>query len=136
MEQAALAGHEIELRMLAVREHVPGLRALAAEQAMRADHDLDFIDDVRLAVDEACAIVLAKCSPTDLLTVRLLVDSGRMQIDAWAPLRSEQEVRGLSLRVLQALADSLEFSVDGTADQPIFRLYFSRSRPATRDTSA
>lgn len=129
-EPVALRRHEIELRMLAIRDHVPGLRALLGDRAMRADHDLDFIDDVRLAVDEVCAIMLANCSPTDVLVVRLLVDQRCVEISATVPATAEPVVSGLSLRVLQALADSLDYWVEATSDGRVFRLDFGRTRPS------
>jgi serine/threonine-protein kinase RsbW len=126
----ALARHEIELRMHAIRDHVPGLRAMAAERVMRSDHDLDFVDDVRLAVDEVCAIMLANCVPADMLTMRLLIDPDGVAINAWVPLRGHEMADGLSLRVLQALADTLDFGVDDTGDEPVFRLEFARAKPS------
>lgn len=129
-ESIALARPEIELRMLAIRDHVPGLRAMAAERAMRADHDLDFIDDVRLAVDEVCAIMLASCVSGDTLTMRMSVDRHQVVISAFVPMRAEEMVGGLSLRVLRALASSLEFRVDETGGEPICRLDFCRIRPS------
>jgi serine/threonine-protein kinase RsbW len=129
-ESTALARHDIEMRMRAIREHVPGLRAMAAEQAMRSDHDLDFIDDVRLAVDEVCAIMLATCTSADVLTVRMSLDPNRFEISAHVPMRVADTAGGLSLRVLQALADALDLGVDDTDDEPVFRLRFCRQRPA------
>ncbi len=128
-EPTALAQHEIELRMLAIRDHVPGLRAMAAERAMRSDHDLDFIDDIRLVVDEVCALMLASCSPADTLSMRLSVDPSQVVISASVPMRAAELVDGLSLRVLQALANSLDFWVDRTGGEPICRLDFCRLRP-------
>lgn len=129
-EPATVRRHEIELRMLAVREHVPGLRALLADRAIRAEHKLDFVDDVQLAADEVCAIMLANCAPTDVLTVRLLVDQHCVEISASAPATGKPVVSSLSLRVLQALADSLDYWVEDTACARIFRLDFARSRPS------
>jgi serine/threonine-protein kinase RsbW len=126
----ALARHEIELLMLAIRDHVPGLRAMVAERAMRSDHDLDFVDDVRLAVDEVCAIMLGNCTPEDMLTMRLLVDPDGVAINAWVPLRGEDRADGLSLRVLRALADTLDLWVDDTGTEPVYRLAFARARPS------
>ena len=40
---AALRPNEVEVRMLARRQWVPGIRALAADMAMREDFDLDAI---------------------------------------------------------------------------------------------
>lgn len=125
----ALDRHELEIRMRAVRDHVPGLRALLAEQALRADFDLDFIDDVRLAVDEVCALVLVNCTPADVVTVRLLVDARHVRIDASVPTtRDEPRVDGLSLRVLDALADSLDHRIDESGPERVFQLVFERSR--------
>lgn len=125
--------HEIELRMLAVREHVPGLRALVAERAMRNDHDLDFIDDVRLVVDEVCALMLANCTHNDLLTIRLMVDAHHVRIDASVPTSfAEPMVGTLSQRVLAALSDSFDYWVDDEAHTRLFRLSFGRARPVRR----
>ena len=122
---------EIELRMLAVREHVPGVRALLAERAMRAEHDLDFIDDVRLAIDEVCAIMLDNCSPAEVLTVRLFADAHRVEISASVAAAGEPVVGSLSLRVLQALADSFDYWVEDADGARIFRLDFGRTRSPT-----
>lgn len=128
-DRVMLGTHEIELRMLATREQVPGLRALIAERAMRNDHDLDFIDDLALVVDEVCALVLANCAHTDVLTIRLLVDAGGVRVDASVPTpHAEPVVDALSLRVLAALADSLDYGIEGTAPTRLFRLTFGRSR--------
>lgn len=127
-----LGPYEIELRMLAARRHVPALRALVAEQAMRADHDLDFVDDVRLALDEVCSIMLANSSPTQTLTVRLLVGPGRIEIEAWLPIRADARpsVDGLSSRVLYALAETFDHGVDEINGARALRLFFARSQPA------
>lgn len=121
------------LRMLAVRDHVPALRALAAERAMREDHDLDFVDDVRLAIDEVCSIMLANCSPRDELTLRLLVSPDRVEIDTWVRVPAGEEVSagGLSLRVLRALANTLDYWVDEADGGSVLRFFFSKSRSRT-----
>ena len=129
-EPTAPRRNEIELSMLAIRDHVPGLRALFAERAMRAEHDLDFIDDVKLAIDEVCAIMLANCSPADVLALRLFTDSDRVDISARVATTGEPVVGSMSLRVLQALADSLDYWVEDMDGVRVFRLDFGRSRPS------
>lgn len=129
---SVLAEDEIELRMRAVRGHVPGVRALAAERAMRAGHDLDFVDDLRLAVDEVCAIMLDNCTPADLVTVRLAVGHGGAWIRAWVPCAGPETVNGLSLNVLRALADSLDYWVDDTGGQRTMLLAYGRTAPSRR----
>lgn len=125
----ALGRNELEVRMRAARDHVPGLRALLAEKAMRADFDLDFIDDVRLALDEVCALALVHCLPRDVLTIRLLVTATHVRIEALAPTTlDDPQVDGLSLRVLQALADSLDHGIDESGTERVFHLAFGRAR--------
>ncbi|TCO54347.1 hypothetical protein EV192_109328 [Actinocrispum wychmicini] len=43
------------------------LRSLVVAVALEADFDLDTVDDLRLAVDEMCALLLARSGPGDLL---------------------------------------------------------------------
>ncbi|HJP78906.1 MAG TPA: hypothetical protein VJ914_31825 [Pseudonocardiaceae bacterium] len=131
-ESTRLGPRDMEMRMRAFREHVPALRALVAERAMRADHDLDFIDDVRLAIDEVCAVMMGSCTPSDVLTVRMQIAPERVEIVASVPVRAREVpvVDGLSLRVLEALADSLDYSVDDLGGERVFSLCFSRDRPS------
>lgn len=104
---------------------------MIADLAMRVDHDLDFIDDIRLAVDEVCALTFANCTSEDVVTLRLVVDPSRVRIDArvrMGPNDDEPTVDGLSMRVLEALADSLEHGMDGTVSERVFYLCFGRWR--------
>lgn len=128
-EPDPLRRHEVELRMLAARQRVPGVRALATEMAMREDFDLDSIDDIRLAVDEACSIMLANSMPDTVLTVRLLITAARFEINASIPLRGDREpvVGSLSLSILRSLAETLDYWTIGIGDKRGFRLTFTRS---------
>ncbi len=102
---------EVELRMLASRDRAPGLRLFAADLAMRQDYDLDAIDDLRLVVDEMCAILLANAAPAAVMTVRLLVDKDRIEIAASVPVAAdttEPVIKPLSMRILQLLSDTFD----------------------------
>jgi serine/threonine-protein kinase RsbW len=57
-EQAAPAGDEIEVRVGADPAQLPVLRAVASVVAMRQDFDLDAISDLKMAVDEACSMLV------------------------------------------------------------------------------
>lgn len=128
-EDQDLRPDEIELRTLATRERVPGLRALAADMAMRQDYDLDTIDDLRLIVDEICAILLAGATGTDTLTVRLLIDPGRIEIGASIALPGHDEpaVKPLSVRILQTLSDVFDCDLVGEGEDRVLRLSFVKS---------
>jgi serine/threonine-protein kinase RsbW len=110
--------------MLARRDGVPGLRGLAAELAMREDFDLDTIADLRLAIEEACAIVLANADPEGLLVCRLLVSSAQVQItvsvrlpDGWEPV-----VGPLSLRIMRTLSESVDCWTNGENGRRMFHV--------------
>ncbi|HEX4225634.1 MAG TPA: hypothetical protein VHZ97_24930 [Pseudonocardiaceae bacterium] len=121
----ALDRCEVELRMHPLAGQAPALRAMVAERAVRAGHGRDFIDDTGLAVDEVYAIALANCDPAGVLTVRLAIDAGRVDIDAWIPLHAKPIVDQVRLRVLRSLAES----VDVSARKSVLRLSFCRLRP-------
>jgi serine/threonine-protein kinase RsbW len=126
-----LRANEVEVRMLASRERVPGVRALAADMAMREDFDLDAIADLRLAVEEACATVLANAEPESTLICRLLVSADLLEINASATLRSgsDPEVGSMSLRILRTLADSVNCWTSTTNGQRQFHVQLTKSQP-------
>jgi len=126
-----LRANEVEVRMLASRERVPGVRALAADMAMREDFDLDAISDLRLAVEEACATVLANAEPESTLICRLLVSTDLLEINASATLRSgpDPEVGSMSLRILRTLADSVDCWTSTTNGQRQFHVQLTKSQP-------
>lgn len=93
------------------------LRSVVAAVAARADFTFDSIDDMRLAVDEASAQLLAFAAPATMLTLRItLSDEGSLEVVAstdadvstavWPPEGAE---RTLTWQVLSALADEARF---------------------------
>jgi serine/threonine-protein kinase RsbW len=101
------------------------LRAVTASVAARLNMPYDGIEDLRLAVDEACAWLLSPRQEATSLTLRLRPMADRLEavvsIDAtdrtWPPPNPEQS---LSWRVLSALVDTL--SLDADASGPSIRL--------------
>lgn len=100
------------------------LRAVTASVAARSNMSFDGIEDLRLAVDEACAWLLAGRGAT-AMTLRLRPMDDRLEavvsIDTagrtWPPPDVEQS---LSWRVLSALVDTLSLEADDTG--PAIRL--------------
>lgn len=105
--------------------HVHVLRAVTASVAARLQMPYDGVEDLRLAVDEACAWLLVSGQAATALTLRLRPLDDRLEaavsIDAadlaWPPPDMEQT---LPWRILSALVDTL--SLDAEADGPSIRL--------------
>ena len=101
------------------------LRAVTASVAARMNMPFDGIEDLRLAVDEACAWLLALAEEATSMTLRLRPMDDRLEavvsIDAaeraWPPPDLEQS---LSWRVLSELVDTV--SLDAEASGPSIRL--------------
>ena len=97
------------------RVHV--LRAVTAAVASRMRMSFDAIEDLRLAVDEASAWLLATNPGASSLILRLLPLDDRLEavvaVDAgggmWPPPDVEQ---GLPWRILSALVDTLALGTD------------------------
>ena len=87
---------DVELRLPAESAYVAVLRMTTAGLAARLDFTLDDIEDLRMAVGEACALVLEHADPggdlhADLRPQRRLdpgVGLGRLQPRAPSPTRT------------------------------------------------
>jgi serine/threonine-protein kinase RsbW len=77
---------------------------------MRMDFDLDAVEDLRLAVDEACAILAAIALRDVPLTVVFEATRDALRIDAWVPTSPGTDVPkdGFGWAVLQTLVDSVD----------------------------
>ncbi|MGH3625428.1 MAG: ATP-binding protein [Sciscionella sp.] len=106
-------GDAIEVRAAAAPRHLSSVRAVAADLAMREDFDLDEVADLRLAVDEACSILVQLAVPASTLVCRFTAGSGEVRVqasvtsaDGHAPAPTT-----FSWRVLDTLADSARSEV-------------------------
>jgi serine/threonine-protein kinase RsbW len=97
----------IELRLPARLEHLPIIRSVAANLAIRADFDLDSIADLKLAVDEACSTVITRAVQGSTLSCVFLVNPDEILFSAVAPSAGGHEPSSDSFgwRVLTTLAD-------------------------------
>ena len=71
---------EVELRLPADPAYLSVLRTATAGLAARLDFTLDEIEDLRIAVDEACALLLPDAVPGEPLTCRFLLDDDQLEI--------------------------------------------------------
>lgn len=126
-------GVTLEVRSLATPALIPTIRAVAADLAARADFDLDAISDLRMAVDEACATLVALTGPESRLTCMFAVLPDRIRVEVTIP-RTAGSPSGWTTvatdtfgwRVLETLADDVAVvdvpGRDGSPDQVGIRL--------------
>lgn len=100
---------DVELRVRAVPEALVTVRIVAGDLAARAEFPLDAVDDLRLAVDEACTILAELARPETRLTVTFTVDEDRIQLTASVSTTGPTALRTdtFAWRVLSTLADEV-----------------------------
>ena len=157
MTEAATAGSttdRVELRVPADPAYLAVLRTATAGLAARLDLTLDEIEDLRIAVDEACALVLGPQAldgsddPTSthvppvpappaqrtgaLDTLRATFDLGPegLSVEVSGPARTLPGRESFAWAVLEALVGALETGLDDEGRQSI-RLRHAGSRRGT-----
>ena len=134
----------LELRVPTTPTQLPAVRAMAADLAMRMDYDLDAVEDLRLAVDEACATLVLVADDDAPLTVVFETTRAGLHIDAWVPTTTGTDVPrdGFGWAVLETLVDSVEGSRstqdqvpggDGTSS-PVALISMNKFLPGQRPT--
>nr|WP_184548868.1 anti-sigma factor [Streptosporangium becharense] len=123
----------VSVRLPAASAYLSVLRTATAALAVRLDFTLDEIEDLRIAVDEACAMLLTEAVPGTDLTADFELTGQLMQIRVEvstvgnpAPKRDD-----FAWMVLTALADD----VDAVTDSPdrmaiVLRKRRGAARPA------
>lgn len=105
----------LELRVPAEPVSVPVVRTAVASLAARLDFTLDRLEDLRLAVDEACALVVADAAAGSSLLVSMSQDSDDLLVDVsrtGTPAARPAE-DSFAWLVLSALVDEARTVVDG-----------------------
>jgi serine/threonine-protein kinase RsbW len=118
--QEARRAERLELRVPTTATQLPAVRAMAGDLAIRMDYDLDAVEDLRLAVDEACA-TLAQISSGDApLTVVFETTRAGLHIEAWVPTPEGTEVPqdGFGWAILATLVDAVAARRGTQADVP------------------
>ena len=100
----------LELRVPTTPNQLPAVRAMVGDLAMRMDYDLDAVEDLRLAVDEACATLAQVVTNDAPLTVVFETRRSGLHMDAWVPTEGDTDVPrdGFGWAVLQTLVDAVE----------------------------
>ena len=117
-----------ELRLPAESAYLAVLRTATAGLAARIDFTLDDIEDLRIAVDEACAILLPQALPSSELECRFWLGQATMTVAVAAACEQPRPPaeEGFAWRVLSALTTMAKSTVEDD------RLILTLSRSAGR----
>jgi serine/threonine-protein kinase RsbW len=102
----------IEFRIPPDPAYVRIARLAAGDMGGRVGFSIDELDDVRLAVDEMCAVLIGARGA--VIEIRMQARHRTLLVEARVPdVRAEIAPSELSQMLLGALVDSCEFSVRG-----------------------
>jgi len=103
-------GEVVEVHIPTAVVYVATLRLTAASLAARCDLTIDDIEDLRLAVDEACALLLPHAAEGSQLVTRFHLFPGRLAVSASVTTGpdAEPDRGGFAWTVLGALASSVD----------------------------
>lgn len=114
----SIAKDVVDIRVPASGAYVATLRLTATSLAARCDLTVDDIDDLGLAVDEACALLLPHADPDTPMSAQFALEPGCLAVTAsvHSPNASSAspDRSGFAWSLLSALAS--EIAVDGEGD--------------------
>ncbi len=104
----------VEIRLPADSAYLSILRTATAGLAARLDFTLDEIEDLRIAVDEACAMLLPQAIELASLLCRFVLTPDTLEVTVTMPTTRGQmpERDTFSWTVLSALAGEVDTGVD------------------------
>jgi serine/threonine-protein kinase RsbW len=126
---AEVSQDQVTVRMPADGAYLSVLRTATAGLAARLDFTLDDIEDMRIAVDEACAMLLSQAIPGSSLECSFALSPDDMTITVAVPSLNPRPPASdtFAWTVLSALAGSVEAQV-GPGDR--LAIVMRKSRPA------
>jgi serine/threonine-protein kinase RsbW len=109
LTQDGRRGERLELRVPTTATQLPAVRAMAGDLAIRMDYDLDAVEDLRLAVDEASATLAQIAAGDAPITVIFETTRAGLHIEAWVPTAEGTEVPqdGFGWAILATLVDAV-----------------------------
>jgi serine/threonine-protein kinase RsbW len=114
----AVTHDRVEIRLPTDSAYLTVLRTATAAVAARLDFTLDDIEDLRIAVDEACALLLRHADPAGELLCTFDVGEAtldiRMSVPAIAPRLPARDT--FAWTVLSALAGHVDAGVEPAGD--------------------
>jgi serine/threonine-protein kinase RsbW len=123
---------QVTVRMPADGAYLSVLRTATAGLAARLDFTLDDIEDMRIAVDEACAMLLSQAIPGSSLECSFALSPDDMTITVSVPCLNPRPPSGetFAWTVLSALAGTVEAQV-GPGDRLAIVMRKSRPNPGS-----
>ena len=105
----------VELRLPADGAYLSVLRTATASLASRLDFTIDDIEDLRIAVDEACALLLPDAVPDAAMTCYFSLADRSLAVTVTVPSRTGRVPKRntFAWTVLTALAGDVDTAVDG-----------------------
>lgn len=106
---------DVELRIPADSAFLAVLRTATAGLAARLDFTLDDIEDLRIAVDEACAMVLPQARQDSDLTCAFDLEATRLTVAVTAECDAPRapDRKSFAWTVLSALTNEVRADVQG-----------------------
>jgi serine/threonine-protein kinase RsbW len=113
MASADTAG-AVRVRVPAVAEQLPVLRAVANTIATSEDFDLAVVLDVTLAVDELCSTLMRRAGRDEMLECQFVVAGDRLLVHGFVgtDIRSPYSTKSLGWRMLTDLVESARTWLD------------------------
>ncbi|MFB9378692.1 hypothetical protein ACFFKU_06375 [Kineococcus gynurae] len=93
----------VELKVPADPAYLTVVRTASAGLAARLDLTLDEIEDLRIAVDEACTLLLDGSDSTSELTATFRLGADTLEVEVRGPARELPERSSFAWAVLEAL---------------------------------
>ena len=120
LAQDGRRAERLELRVPTTATQLPAVRAMAGDLAIRMDYDLDAVEDLRLAVDEACATLTQIAAGDEPLAVTFETTRAGLHIEAWVPTAEGVEVPrdGFGWAILATLVDAVDARRSTQAEVP------------------
>ena len=128
----------VVMQVGASASQLPPLRLVAADLAARADFDLDTVEDLRLAVDEAVSELVAIAVPDAVLICTFRLDAGQMEVSSSVAAKPGASVRRDSFgwRVLTTLVDEVRVTDESESDPSIVGITLLKRRRDEDETVA